>query len=52
LRSELRRGRWRILQDAITGRVRDPPSMPPNELIDHGATGRQRFHRRFFIAVH
>jgi len=39
-------------KDAITGRVRNPPSMPPSELIDHGAAGGQRFHRRFFIAVH
>ena len=32
--------------------VRDPTSIPPDELVDYGATRGQYRHRRLFIAVH
>jgi hypothetical protein len=36
----------------VAGGVGDPTSMTRDELVDNGATGGQRGHRRFFIAVH
>ena len=39
-------------EHAIPGGIRDPTSMSGDELVDNGATGEQRRHRRFFVAVH
>ena len=39
-------------EHTVAGGVRDPTSMIRDELVDNGATGGQRGHRRFFVAVH
>jgi hypothetical protein len=39
-------------EHAIAGGVRDPASMLADELVDDGPAGRQRGHRRLFVAVH
>jgi hypothetical protein len=39
-------------QYAIAGGVRDPTSIPADELVDYGATSGQRRHRRFLVALH
>jgi hypothetical protein len=39
-------------EHAVAGCVRDPASMPRDEVVDKAATGGQRCHRRFFAAVH
>ena len=39
-------------EHAVAGCVRDPASMPRDEVVDKAATGGQRCHRRFFVAVH
>jgi hypothetical protein len=39
-------------EHAVAGGVRDPASMPGDELVDNGTTGRQCRHRRFFVAMH
>ena len=37
---------------AISRGVRDPASMPPNQVVDECTTGGQRRHCCFFVAVH
>jgi hypothetical protein len=39
-------------EHAIPGGVRNPTSIPPDELVDYGAARGQYRHRRLFIAVH
>jgi len=39
-------------EHAVAGGIRDPTSMPRDELVDKGPTGGQRGHRRFFVAMH
>jgi hypothetical protein len=38
-------------EHTVAGGVRDPASMPGDELVDDGTTGRQCRHRRFFVAM-
>jgi hypothetical protein len=39
-------------QHTVPGCIRNPASMPHDQLVDHGATGGQHRHCCFFIPVH
>jgi len=39
-------------EHAVASGVRNPPSMPGDQLVDDATTGRQCRHCRFFVAVH